>query len=667
MAIKLPRYSNNSAKVPQIKIASQNPSGGSGSALTQVGQTLMKSVEAYANQKNQIENDLRAIDFQNTVNTAKATAEGNIAMLADSYKDNNNWGTAAGKDDGNGNITGGWEKGYQDKILAQRKQFKKDLNEPQFAALEASLTQLELAGQLNVIQQVRGAKVKYATHIFNQQMKTFSQRLDLAETRTAILSAYSDLTIGSPSNPAVFQEEIKNNAGKVVQPASMTGRVIGPVAYSEAQTKVKSAVTQKLLLIDALNSNQDGMQGDTGFTVTDPSGDEVTNWKKALSALEDGQNEFVNADGVILTVDDAERKAAIVNARAEYKVQLDMFKIESFQLGNDEHNEIQVELIALGFGKKKNDTFKTQDKTLSVRSMAFIKNRIANSENMTSGQKKDLYTMLTNLETKQKAAAAAAAKGGIETWETPQAIKFQQIANVMIFSGQVKNRQMARFLDVGFSNGLMDIAGYQKLQDKMTSILKVDDSYEQELIATARTTIEKTLRIDSGAMDRLMGGLQGMAVGSNVSDITKLLEKSSVREGIAFAASNNLLLAVKKGQDKGFSIENMLVNANSPNYIVNDIINRYKEAVDRSGADNAARKIAKLAVDAFEANPTFKFVFNDWVVGKAPVLNNQNYTRLANETIGEWIERTAKLTGVSVLPDSLTNQDNQSTVNVVIP
>ena len=344
-----------------------------------------------------------------------------------------------------------------------------------------------------------------------------------------------------------------------------------------------------------------------------------------------------------------------------------MFKIESFQLGNDEHNEIQVELIALGFGKKKNDTFKTQDKTLSVRSMAFIKNRIANSENMTSGQKKDLYTMLINLETKQKAAAAAAAKGGIETWETPQAIKFQQIANVMIFSGQVKNRQMARFLDVGFSNGLMDIAGYQKLQDKMTSILKVDDSYEQELIATARTTIEKTLRIDSGAMDRLMGGLQGMAVGSNVSDITKLLEKSSVREGIAFAASNNLLLAVKKGQDKGFSIENMLVNANSPNYIVNDIINRYKEAVDRSGADNAARKIAKLAVDAFEANPTFKFVFNDWVVGKAPVLNNQNYTRLANETIGEWIERTAKLTGVSVLPDSLTNQDNQSTVNVVIP
>ena len=218
--MKIPRYSNQQVRVPQIS-AARNTAAVSG-GLAEFGKGLMAAVDSYANMTTQIDAQLRQVQFDNTVKLNAVKAEGNTLLKTQEFELSTNYGSA-----------GGWEKNYSKWQEEQRKEFQKTMNKQEFAAFEPTLVAQEVNGLIKVRQSARDATVKHSTYIFNQATQSFNNAVEQAETPTALMSAYFGYTGEGPTGH--LNERIVGT--------------IGGTAYITASQTARDLVENKLMFL----------------------------------------------------------------------------------------------------------------------------------------------------------------------------------------------------------------------------------------------------------------------------------------------------------------------------------------------------------------------------------------------------------------------------------
>jgi hypothetical protein len=202
--------------------------------------------------------------------------------------------------------------------------------------------------------------------------------------------------------------------------------------------------------------------------------------------------------------------------------------------------------------------------------------------------------------------------------------------------------------------------------------VKNRNSYKNKLTKNAIYTIGKELNVDMSFIEATKGTdttdpkafMAMLMSGMNRAD--NPLE--------AYEAMNNFHQLVAVGLAKGHTIEDMLLNPNSGNYIVTDIIATHKERIESGKANKWLEGLTtkeRLAIPALsgEGESSDYLIKPDiyWEGKTATSTTIQLPTRNTEESITSYIERIGNIQGTEInkyLPQHYTNDYNIDSVNV---
>ena len=629
--MKMPRYASQKARVPQIT-AARNTAAVSG-GMAEFGKGLMAAVDSYANMTTQIDAQLRQVHFDNVVKLNSVKAEGDTLIKSQSYALNNNYGSA-----------GGWEKDYTKFVEKQRKEFQKTMNKQEFAAFEPSLVAQETNGLLKVRQHARDATIKHSTYILGQATATFEARVESSETINDVMSAFANYT----------------GTGSAGQLNERMVPVIGADSYLKATIQSQNLVENKLMFLQAGGAGK----------IQSPSGATETDWATIHKNLsnpdfkimqmpnfidENGLKRFGKDDpndslkSAIFTVDDKQRKDMIADARTNMVNQMSLHAALRTENGRKEHAALSEEIVAISLGQGKDEKGKLIETTTLAK-------RISNNQNITDTQKKELAGFLITTNSN----LAAAAKNGLKSYETPQALKFKAIATVLVNSGNIDTEAELQIINNGVMNGLIKPEDGTTLIKNARENMKTVDDRKQKLLAPALKTLAKELGQPPDAFMSLISSMsQGYGsynAGNRENAMATLmasLDEDNVSE-VTYTAINQFLIAVGEGEKKGFTFESMLVDKKSPNYLVEKFIDTYQASAREAKATQTTIAANNYLGLAQKGNQDFVFDVNAYIAGGQA--NSTNFSvpvRTTGESVMDYLTRVQGLMAKrSILPST---------------
>ena len=286
-----------------------------------------------------------------------------------------------------------------------------------------------------------------------------------------------------------------------------------------------------------------------------PNGTSAINWGELANKAADPNFKMTDVQGNELTVDDPLRRGLVKSYREKDSEQDTFFERERTDKERGSKISFADRIITMSTGQPDGNflTDLEKDKTLSPEAKLTLKNAY--------------FTTVTNIKDKTK------------PWETQQGIAAEGMLRYLISANVIDTVEEKAIIRDFWLNGQLISPDTMTALDKLVDEkIKTKNAPYAMLYKRAVGTIMKEM----GEKPDKLAALSNMS--ANGGSLNSIEQLQNFMDGLsgqmsqeAFMAIQNLDRVIAEGQKKGYSVENMLANVESSNYVVNDIIKVYKD------------------------------------------------------------------------------------------
>ena len=590
-------------KIPRYKDTDVNISSGrslttgigSSQGLVEVGKTALNAVTQYANAKNNYDSKMRRLEINTNVSLSNAQFGGNNQLYVDGLKSRDDYLTPDN-----------WLNEYEADFKKQELNYKKQLDEQTFKEFMPTFYESYFATKSAIVNKIADQKVINAQIALDGENQLFQSKIETATNLPAIKSAYTqhkDLTLKKNLTTELFNSD----------------------TYKTLVEDSKNFANSKYIEFQLFN----------GSKIVTPNGDTEIDYNDAYEKARNKDFSIVDIDGNALTPDDDKRKDIVKALKTLASDQDAIIKSQKDEKDKDTREEFTDTILGIMAG----------DKTAQTKSKTFYSD-LANS----SLDPKDKLTLRNAYETSIKNLSA-----GTNSYDSPQGLAAKSIMTTLVYSGVIDTKKEETIILDMMGKGLIKPEYATKLITDARKQTKDKNSYKKTLVKNATRMLLKELGVeDKGAV---LDQLENVAPENVISVLQSMMSTDNLSVE-AYNAMNNLNELIAEGERKGFSFENMLANPRSENYLLNDVINVYKEPINKLKINNLKTKIDILSkqVDGKEFR-THYIVPSTYFNNKTPRGGNVVVPpRLENEDIQTYILRLQKegIVKDSSMPSTLT-------------
>ena len=590
-------------KIPRYKDTDVNISSGrslttgigSSQGLVEVGKTALNAVTQYANAKTNYDAKMRRLEINTNVSLSNAQFGGSNQMYVDSLLSRDDYLTPDN-----------WLKEYEDNFKKQELNYKKQLDEQTFKEFMPTFYESYFATKSAIVNKIADQKVINAQIALDGENQLFQSKIETATNLPAIKSAYTqhkDLTLKKNLTTELFNSD----------------------TYKTLVEDSKNFANSKYIEFQLFN----------GSKIVTPNGDTEIDYNDAYEKARNKDFSIVDIDGNALTPDDDKRKDIVKALKTLASDQDAIIKSQKEEKDKDTREDFTDTILGIMAG----------DKTAQTKSKTFYSD-LANS----SLDPKDKLTLRNAYETSIKNLSA-----GTNSYDSPQGLAAKSIMTTLVYSGVIDTKKEETIILDMMGKGLIKPEYATKLITDARKQTKDKNSYKKTLVKNATRMLLKELGVeDKGAV---LDQLENVAPENVISVLQSMMSTDNLSVE-AYNAMNNLNELIAEGERKGFSFENMLANPRSENYLLNDVINVYKEPINKLKINNLKTKIDILSkqVDGKEFR-THYIVPSTYFNNKTPRGGNVVVPpRLENEDIQTYILRLQKegIVKDSSMPSTMT-------------
>ena len=568
---------------------------GSSQGLVDIGKTALNAVTQYANAKTNYDAKMRRLEINTNVDLSTAQFGGNNQMYVDSLLSRDDYLTPDN-----------WLKDYEADFKKQELNYKKQLDEQTFKEFMPTFYESYFATKSAIVNKIADQKVINAQIALDGENQLFQSKIETATNLPAIKSAYTqhkDLTLKKNLTTELFNSD----------------------TYKTLVEDSKNFANSKYIEFQLFN----------GSKIVTPNGDTEIDYNDAYEKARNKDFSIVDIDGNALTPDDDKRKDIVKALKTLASDQDAIIKSQKEEKDKDTREEFTDTILGIMAG----------DKTAQTKSKTFYSD-LANS----SLDPKDKLTLRNAYETSIKNLSA-----GTNSYDSPQGLAAKSIMTTLVYSGVIDTKKEETIILDMMGKGLIKPEYATKLITDARKQTKDKNSYKKTLVKNATRMLLKELGVeDKGAV---LDQLENVAPENVISVLQSMMSTDNLSVE-AYNAMNNLNELIAEGERKGFSFENMLANPRSENYLLNDVINVYKEPINKLKINNLKTKIDILSkqVDGKEFR-THYIVPSTYFNNKTPRGGNVVVPpRLENEDIQTYILRLQKegIVKDSSMPSTMT-------------
>ena len=590
-------------KIPRYKDTDVNISSGrslttgigSSQGLVEVGKTALNAVTQYANAKTNYDAKMRRLEINTNVSLSNAQFGGNNQLYVDGLKSRDDYLTPDN-----------WLNEYETDFKKQELNYKKQLDEQTFKEFMPTFYESYFATKSAIVNKIADQKVINAQIALDGENQLFQSKIETATNLPAIKSAYTqhkDLTLKKNLTTELFNSD----------------------TYKTLVEDSKNFANSKYIEFQLFN----------GSKIVTPNGDTEIDYNDAYEKARNKDFSIVDIDGNALTPDDDKRKDIVKALKTLASDQDAIIKSQKEEKDKDTREEFTDTILGIMAG----------DKTAQTKSKTFYSD-LANS----SLDPKYKLTLRNAYETSIKNLSA-----GTNSYDSPQGLAAKSIMTTLVYSGVIDTKKEETIILDMMGKGLIKPEYATKLITDARKQTKDKNSYKKTLVKNATRMLLKELGVeDKGAV---LDQLENVAPENVISVLQSMMSTDNLSVE-AYNAMNNLNELIAEGERKGFSFENMLANPRSENYLLNDVINVYKEPINKLKINNLKTKIDILSkqVDGKEFR-THYIVPSTYFNNKTPRGGNVVVPpRLENEDIQTYILRLQKegIVKDSSMPSTMT-------------
>ena len=590
-------------KIPRYKDTDVNISSGrslttgigSSQGLVDIGKTALNAVTQYANAKTNYDSKMRRLEINTNVSLSNAQFGGNNQLYVDGLKSRDDYLTPDN-----------WLNEYEADFKKQELNYKKQLDEQTFKEFMPTFYESYFATKSAIVNKIADQKVINAQIALDGENQLFQSKIETATNLPAIKSAYTqhkDLTLKKNLTTELFNSD----------------------TYKTLVEDSKNFANSKYIEFQLFN----------GSKIVTPNGDTEIDYNDAYEKARNKDFSIVDIDGNALTPDDDKRKDIVKALKTLASDQDAIIKSQKEEKDKDTREEFTDTILGIMAG----------DKTAQTKSKTFYSD-LANS----SLDPKDKLTLRNAYETSIKNLSA-----GTNSYDSPQGLAAKSIMTTLVYSGVIDTKKEETIILDMMGKGLIKPEYATKLITDARKQTKDKNSYKKTLVKNATRMLLKELGVeDKGAV---LDQLENVAPENVISVLQSMMSTDNLSVE-AYNAMNNLNELIAEGERKGFSFENMLANPRSENYLLNDVINVYKEPINKLKINNLKTKIDILSkqVDGKEFR-THYIVPSTYFNNKTPRGGNVVVPpRLENEDIQTYILRLQKegIVKDSSMPSTMT-------------
>ena len=590
-------------KIPRYKDTDVNISSGrslttgigSSQGLVEVGKTALNAVTQYANAKTNYDAKMRRLEINTNVSLSNAQFGGNNQLYVDGLKSRDDYLTPDN-----------WLNDYEADFKKQELNYKKQLDEQTFKEFMPTFYESYFATKSAIVNKIADQKVINAQIALDGENQLFQSKIETATNLPAIKSAYTqhkDLTLKKNLTTELFNSD----------------------TYKTLVEDSKNFANSKYIEFQLFN----------GSKIVTPNGDTEIDYNDAYEKARNKDFSIVDIDGNALTPDDDKRKDIVKALKTLASDQDAIIKSQKEEKDKDTREDFTDTILGIMAG----------DKTAQTKSKTFYSD-LANS----SLDPKDKLTLRNAYETSIKNLSA-----GTNSYDSPQGLAAKSIMTTLVYSGVIDTKKEETIILDMMGKGLIKPEYATKLITDARKQTKDKNSYKKTLVKNATRMLLKELGVeDKGAV---LDQLENVAPENVISVLQSMMSTDNLSVE-AYNAMNNLNELIAEGERKGFSFENMLANPRSENYLLNDVINVYKEPINKLKINNLKTKIDILSkqVDGKEFR-THYIVPSTYFNNKTPRGGNVVVPpRLENEDIQTYILRLQKegIVKDSSMPSTMT-------------
>lgn len=628
--MKIPRYQGGGAASGLGGNRSLSTGAQQGSQLAAMGSQALSLLSDYGAAKVQFTAQMRDLE----INTMNENGKNESILHNDDFV----FGLNDRTDYSN------WEDEY-------RKSYGKLLNKKTKDMDEFALSQHKpfhdfyfAEGLRSVRKAVNERKLLMADRAYRKSESNVIDTFRTADSSKDILSAYNTFVTGTLTPFSKTQH--------------MTGEGFG--ASSEKVLAEANSGYIRTQVIEGLGANA---------KIMSPDGVENINWNEAAKNLADPNVVIKTVDGKELTVDDPLRQAAITAYREKATNQNTFFETRRVEIKRKTVEDITSAIVDYRLNGG-NDT-----------DFASIAGAItSNKEILQSGDEKTLMNMLTGAQNDLKTAATT----GKLKHETNEAEQVRIMVSGMVEAGIIDTQEEKSIVLRLIAEGYYSEEGQRTILDRIDTKIRNINRPTQMHYKRAIKMIAKEISGGSSLLDTLdMDG--SMSAADTYQAITSVLG-AGAEDQAAFTAINNLNELLAEGERKGISKRDMLMNPNSPHYLVDEIIKIYKgDKLDEkieNFTQKATQYIEGLAQSGNSSDPDFiGYRINPagWIASQTVTTSGVSTppVRGANEGITQylvrlqaWNDQTGGQTSGEGLPSFLrgnTMESDGASRGIIIP
>lgn len=555
----------------------------------------MNAVTKFANAKNSYDAKMRRLEINTNVSLSNAQFGGNNQLYVDGLKSRDDYLTPDN-----------WLNEYEADFKKQELNYKKQLDEQTFKEFMPTFYESYFATKSAIVNKIADQKVINAQIALDGENQLFQSKIETATNLPAIKSAYTqhkDLTLKKNLTTELFNSD----------------------TYKTLVEDSKNFANSKYIEFQLFN----------GSKIVTPNGDTEIDYNDAYEKARNKDFSIVDIDGNALTPDDDKRKDIVKALKTLASDQDAIIKSQKEEKDKDTREEFTDTILGIMAG----------DKTAQTKSKTFYSD-LANS----SLDPKDKLTLRNAYETSIKNLSA-----GTNSYDSPQGLAAKSIMTTLVYSGVIDTKKEETIILDMMGKGLIKPEYATKLITDARKQTKDKNSYKKTLVKNATRMLLKELGVeDKGAV---LDQLENVAPENVISVLQSMMSTDNLSVE-AYNAMNNLNELIAEGERKGFSFENMLANPRSENYLLNDVINVYKEPINKLKINNLKTKIDILSkqVDGKEFR-THYIVPSTYFNNKTPRGGNVVVPpRLENEDIQTYILRLQKegIVKDSSMPSTMT-------------
>lgn len=598
--MKIPRYRNEGGTTINSgrSLTTGTQTGG---AVANLGVTAINKITEYANRKNSIDAKLRRLDINTNKDLSTAMMYGKTSDFQNSLQNRQDFLTPDN-----------WLLDYDNSAKQWEKEFKAGLDEQTWKEYQPLYYQKFFEARNDVVKSINNQKLKNAGHAFNEANTAYKSSVEQATSLPQIEAQYE-----------LYKElHLKKN---------VETNLFDQKEYAKIEEETKNWTNVRYGMLQATKD----------LIIKSPNGSQEIDWNNVVSRLKNKNFKMVDVDGLPLTVDDDLRKELIKDATEKFTTQKSLHTSQKTEKDRNTKMDFTDKIIALEMGTKEGEE----------NSKTFLQDLI-NSDLEPSDKTTLKNAFTTALSNKLQGKA---------TYDSVQGQQTATILTYLVGSGVMDTDEERQAIWEALGAGLIKNEKAMSLVKDSLSLTKSRNAYKKDMVKRATSMLLKEVGAEEGLGTMLLNlNNTNLSLEQRQGVFQQILDSGKLTKE-AYEAMNNMYRLIAEGERKGFSYENMLLNSKNSNYIMNDIIDAYKEPVSQSSLNSLKQRIDGI-VGEVGVDKNFYIMPTDYFIKKTPANSNLVMPqRLEGEDVFSYIKRAKKLIKTNdQLPSAITGKTVES-------